>query len=339
MTCLPECHCEVESFGMFSSFSLTKVDCSGVGPHLTVIPIPLDTSYLDLSHNRLKAVSPQMFTGPGYTMLMSLDLSYNEITGMSSSTFSKLRYLEALNLSHNSLEVLEEGIFTNLPLGEVDLSSNKLRSINLDTFTSKGHMKPLSLDLSGNMITAVARSLDKAIPNIYSLELSGNRLDAVPSRYLSNIPLRYLGLARNAISSIPGDAFTGLQELTSLSLRGLPALSDLSPSSFRGLQNLQVLDLSHNGNLRSLDLAVFEGLGSLQELRLEMSGVASLPDVILNHLPAIKTITIGASLLRCGKTTKEGSFHRQFGFGQREQSLHCIDVSGSSNIQYTLKLK
>ncbi|XP_078258122.1 tsukushi [Rhinoraja longicauda] len=339
MTCLPECHCEVESFGMFSSFSLTKVDCSGVGPHLTVVPIPLDTSYLDLSHNRLRAVSPQMFTGPGYTMLMSLDLSYNEIAGMSSSTFSKLRYLEALNLSHNSLEVLEDGIFTNLPLGELDLSSNGLRSINLDTFSSNGHMKPLSLDLSRNLITTVARSLDRATPNIYSLELSGNRLDSVPTRYLSDIPLRYLGLGGNAISSIPGDSFAGLRELTRLSLRALPELSDLSPASFRGLQSLQVLDLSHNGKLTSVSLEVFEGLGSLQELRLEMSGVAALPDAILNHLPAIKTIAIGASLLRCAKTAKEGPFHRQFGFAQKEQSLHCLDVSGSSDVQYTLKLK
>ncbi|XP_067889205.1 tsukushi [Heterodontus francisci] len=339
MTCFPGCHCEVESFGMFSSFSLTKVDCSGVGPHLMVIPIPLDTSYLDLSSNRLKAISPLMFTGPGYTTLVNLDLSYNEITGMSSSTFSKLRYLEALNLSHNSLEALEEGIFSNLPLGEIDLSANKLHKINLDTFTSKGHRKPLSVALSDNLITTVVRSLDKSVPNIYSLDLSGNRLESVPTRCLSNVPLRYLDLGGNAISSIPESAFTGLQELTYLSLRDLPKLTELSPNSFKGLQNLQILDLSHNTNLKSLNVAVFDGLRSLQELKLEKSGVAVLPSAILNYLPSIKKISVGPSLLRCGKTAKEGSFHRQFGFIQKEQTLHCTDVNGSSDIKYILELK
>ncbi|XP_067841765.1 tsukushi [Heptranchias perlo] len=339
MTCFPGCHCEVESFGMFSSFSLTKVDCSGVGPHLTVVPIPLDTSYLDLSSNHLKAISPLMFTGPGYTTLVSLDLSYNEITGMSSSTFSKLRYLEALNLSHNSLEALEEGIFSNLPLGEVDLSDNKLREINLDAFTSKGHRKPLSVDLSGNLITAIVRSLDKSVPNIYSLDLSGNRLESVPTRYISNVPLRYLYLDRNIISSIHENAFAGLPELTHLSLRNLPELTELCPNSFKGLQNLQILDLSHSVNLKSLNVAVFDGLGSLQELNLEKSGVVTLSSAILNYLPSIKKISVGASLLRCGKTAKEGSFHRQFGFVQKEQALHCFDVNGSSEIQYLLKLK
>ncbi|XP_069748655.1 tsukushi isoform X2 [Narcine bancroftii] len=340
MACLPECHCEVESFGMFSSFSLTKVDCSNVGSHLTVVPIPLDTSYLVLSHNHLKAISPLMFTGPGYTTLVSLDLSYNEIAGMSSSIFSKLKYLEALNLSHNTLEELEEGIFSNMPLGEVDLSSNRFHNINLDTFAAKGHMmKPLSVNLSRNVITTVVRSLDKSIPNIYSLDFSGNRLRTVPTHYLANIPLRYLSLARNEITSIPGNAFMGLQELTHLSLQGLPELTELSSDSFRGLKSLQALDLSHSYKLWSLNVAVFDGLSSLQDLRLENSGVATLPGGILNYLPAIKTITVGDSWLRCRKTTTEGSFHRQFGFVKKEQSLHCFDVNGSSKTQYSIKLK
>ncbi|XP_072333491.1 tsukushi [Scyliorhinus torazame] len=339
MTCFPGCHCEVESFGMFSSFSLTKVDCSGVGPHLTVVPIPLDTSYLDLSSNHLKAISPLMFTGPGYTTLVNLDISYNEITGMLSSTFSKLRYLEALNLSHNSLEVLEEGIFSNLPLGEIDLSANKLREINLDTFTSRGHGKPLSVDLSNNLLIAVVRSLDKNVPNIYSLDLSGNRLTSVPTPYLSNVPLRYLNLGRNFISSVPEKAFRGLQELTRLSLQSLPELTELSPDTFKGLQSLQILDLSHCANLKSLNVAVFDGLSSLQELYLQKSGVATLPSIILNYLPSIKKISVGTSLLRCGKTAKGGSFHRQFGFVQKEQTLHCLDINGPSDTEYVLKLK
>lgn len=82
--CHPGCHCEVESFGLFDSFSLTRVDCRGLGPSATMpIPIPLDTAHLDLSSNTMGPLTDTMLTGPGYTTLVSLDLSSNLITKVS----------------------------------------------------------------------------------------------------------------------------------------------------------------------------------------------------------------------------------------------------------------
>ncbi len=82
--CHPGCRCEVESFGLFDSFSLTRVDCRGLGPSTTMpIPIPLDTAHLDLSSNSMGPLSDTMLAGPGYTTLVSLDLSSNHITKVS----------------------------------------------------------------------------------------------------------------------------------------------------------------------------------------------------------------------------------------------------------------
>jgi tsukushi (leucine-rich repeat-containing protein 54) len=44
------------------------------------VPIPLDTTHLDLSSNTMGPLSDSMLTGPGYTTLISLDLSSNHIT-------------------------------------------------------------------------------------------------------------------------------------------------------------------------------------------------------------------------------------------------------------------
>lgn len=83
--CHPGCRCEVESFGLFDSFSLTRVDCGGLGPGTTMpVPIPLDTAHLDLSSNAMGPLSDTMLAGPGYTTLVSLDLSSNQITKVSS---------------------------------------------------------------------------------------------------------------------------------------------------------------------------------------------------------------------------------------------------------------
>lgn len=83
--CHPSCRCEVESFGLFDSFSLTRVDCRRLGPGTTMpVPIPLDTTHLDLSSNAMGPLSDTMLAGPGYTTLVSLDLSSNHITKVSS---------------------------------------------------------------------------------------------------------------------------------------------------------------------------------------------------------------------------------------------------------------
>lgn len=82
--CYPGCHCEVETFGLFDSFSLTRVDCGGLGPGATMpIPIPLDTTHLDLSSNAMGPLNDTMLAGPGYTTLVNLDLSSNHITEVS----------------------------------------------------------------------------------------------------------------------------------------------------------------------------------------------------------------------------------------------------------------
>lgn len=82
--CHPDCRCEVESFGLFDSFSLTRVDCRGLGPGVPMpVPIPLDTTHLDLSSNAMGRLNDTMLGGPGYTTLVSLDLSSNHMTTVS----------------------------------------------------------------------------------------------------------------------------------------------------------------------------------------------------------------------------------------------------------------
>lgn len=87
--CHPGCHCDVESFGLFDSFSLTRVDCQGLGPGITMpVAIPLDTTHLDLSFNAMHGpLTNTMLAGPGYTTLVSLDLSNNHITKVSGGFF------------------------------------------------------------------------------------------------------------------------------------------------------------------------------------------------------------------------------------------------------------
>ncbi|KAM8975987.1 tsukushi [Pelodytes ibericus] len=323
--CFPGCQCDVETFGLFDSFSLTKVDCSEVGAHIVPVSIPLDTSYLDLSSNKLEMVNESVLSGPGYTTLVNLNLSHNRIVTISAATFSKLRYLESLDLSHNRLEVLPPQSFFYSRLVDLDLSSNHMVEVNMGAFTSRSQGKTMSIDLSNNLITSVLRGSDSPPPNIWSLILSENKLTAVPD--LQGIPLRYLNFDKNPISKIEVSNFLGLKGLIHLSLSNLQHLQEISPHSFKELPFLQTLDLSNNYNLKSLSPEVFLGLNSLQELNLLNSGVASLPKDTLHCLPSMKSITWGLNI-RCVKTVKESQFHLKDGLVRKEVLL-CHNNKGA----------
>uniref|UniRef100_A0A8C5MCV4 Tsukushi n=1 Tax=Leptobrachium leishanense TaxID=445787 RepID=A0A8C5MCV4_9ANUR len=331
-SCFPGCRCDVESYGLFDSFSLTKVDCSNVGAHVVPVSIPLDTSYLDLSSNKLEVVNESVLSGPGYTTLVNLNLSYNQIVRISATAFSKLRYLESLDLSHNHLEVLPPQSFFYSRLADLDLSDNHLVEVHMGAFTSKSQGKALEVDLSNNRLVSVLRGSDVPPPNIWSLMLSGNELKSVPD--LQGIPLRYLNLDSNPISNIQEDNFSGLKGLIHLSLSDMQHLQEIAPRSFEDLPFLQILDLSNNYNLKSLSAEVFYGLNSLQELNLLHSGVASLPKDTLHNLPSMKIVTWGQNI-HCLKTIKESQFHLKNGHVRKEVLL-CHNKTGAVSAQDVL---
>lgn len=319
--CHPGCRCEVESFGLFDSFSLTRVDCSGLRPGGNMpIPIPLDTAHLDLSSISMGPLTDAMLSGPGYTTLVSLDLSSNQITTVSPSALSRLRYLESLDLSHNSLAALTPAVFSGLPLSEVDISYNNFQDFDMNVFATKVNGEPVTVDLSNNKLTTVSTAAHGKTLHIQSLNLSANLFTSVPN--LSGLALRYLNLDANPIKSIKEGVFSELKDLVYLSISSCKELQEIEQFSFKGLQSLQVLDLSQSPNLKSLDPKVFIGLDSLQELNFSNSGVVSLPNDMLSHLPSIKSITLGQGV-RCWKTKKPGQFHLHLGQLQPTEVLNC----------------
>ncbi|XP_047548498.1 tsukushi [Lutra lutra] len=323
--CFPGCQCDVETFGLFDSFSLTRVDCSGLGPHIMPVPIPLDTAHLDLSSNQLETVNESVLAGPGYTTLAGLDLSHNLLTSISPTAFSRLRYLESLDISHNGLADLPTESFTSSPLSDVNLSHNRLREVSVSAFTTHSQGRALHVDLSHNLLhrlTPHSAGAGPPAPTIQSLNLAWNRLRTVPD--LRDLPLRYLSLDGNPLATVGPGAFRGLAGLTHLSLGSLQGLPQLAPYGFQELQSLQVLDLSGNPKLTWAGAEVFSGLGSLQELDLSGTGLVPLPEPLLLYLPALQSISVGQAV-RCRRLVREGAYPRQPGSSPKV-ALHCVDT-------------
>lgn len=211
----------------FCTVQQLQPDQSGLGPNTIPVSIPFETSSLHLSSNGNLSIEGAVLSGLGYTTLSRLNLSNNLISVMNGSVFSKLHYLETLDLSWNSIQILVEG-FPGLPLAEVDLSHNRIHEINQIVFGVQENGRPLSMDLSDNLFMSVIRGKFSQPLNIQSLNLGGNELSSVPS--LRDISLRFLTLDDNPISVSDEHSFAGLKYLIHLSLSSMPSYTKFTRS-------------------------------------------------------------------------------------------------------------
>ncbi|XP_028651337.2 leucine-rich repeat and fibronectin type III domain-containing protein 1-like protein isoform X1 [Erpetoichthys calabaricus] len=88
--------------------------------------------HLILSNNQLHEISPNSFDDFLGT-LEDLDLSYNNLVNIPWDTIGRLTNVNTLNMDHNLIDFVPEGIFSNLhKLARLDMTSNKLKKIPPD---------------------------------------------------------------------------------------------------------------------------------------------------------------------------------------------------------------
>ena len=123
-----------------------------------------------------------------------------------------------------------------------------------------------SLDLSGNRLTAVPA--DAFPPILQTLRLGLNRLETLPDDQFGLAPsLRELHLDGNRLTALPPTLFRETALLKVIHLGG-NRLAALPPTLFRDTPLLEEIHLQANA-LAELPTGIFQGLGQLNTLRLE----------------------------------------------------------------------
>lgn len=147
-----------------------------------------------------------------------------------------------------------------------------------------------TLDLSNNKIKAIPSAIG-GFTSLKSLTLASNQLGAVPAELSQLKKLEILILDHNSIKILPSGLFTKLTQLKSLSL----ASNQLTvfPESLGSLRHLDAVDLSDN-KIRSIP----ESVGNLQvvELNLNRNQLASLP-VSLSKCARLKVLRVEENCL------------------------------------------
>ncbi|XP_004589946.2 trophoblast glycoprotein-like [Ochotona princeps] len=136
--------------------------------------------------------------------------------GAAAATGVRLPLLTALRLTHNNIEVVEDGAFDGLPsLAALDLSHNPLRALGGGAFRGLPTLRSLQLN----------QALARGGPGL---------LDSLDAALAPLAELRLLGLAGNALSRLPPAALH-LPRLEQLDARH-NSLPGLGPDELRALE-------------------------------------------------------------------------------------------------------
>ncbi|KAM3875805.1 PH domain leucine-rich repeat-containing protein phosphatase 1-like [Diretmus argenteus] len=201
------------------------------------------------------------------SQLEVLDVQHNHLTELPHNLFIKAQSLRYLNVSANKLESLppaslSEESFSSLE--ELYLTNNSLTDKCVPLLTGHGHLRVLHL--AYNQLQTFTASKLARLEQLEELDLSGNRLRAVPTTILSCQRMHTLSAHSNCISVFP--EVLQLPEIKCVDLSCNELTEVTLPETLP--PKLQELDLTGNPRL-NLDHKSLELLNNIRCFRVDPS--------------------------------------------------------------------
>ncbi|XP_018495828.1 insulin-like growth factor-binding protein complex acid labile subunit [Galendromus occidentalis] len=256
------------------------VNCADAG--FEVVPLTLNPMVKQITIPRNIIANVDSAFGV-YAHLEALDVSFNLVSKLGSRGL-ELRELRRLDLSHNSITIVERDAFEGLEsLTHLTLKRNSISELPSNVFTPLHNLKVL--DLSQNKISTIGAGSFHGLTSLERLVLRSNSLRHVPSDSFVYLPnLRSLDLGSNVLSMVDEAAFDHLKHLEELSMDQC-ALSVVHLEAFSGVAGLKKLYLQNN------NLLVFpRAIASLSELDELNIGGNLIPKISVNDLRHLKKL-------------------------------------------------
>ncbi|KAJ7988068.1 hypothetical protein DPEC_G00319800 [Dallia pectoralis] len=259
---------------------MTEVVCNDVP--LTQFPsegMPGTTTSLTIQFTNISSIS-ELHLG-ATPLLQELYLYNNILTSLPADLFRGVPLLSTVALSDNKLDRLPANVFGHAPLKTLVLKNNLIDRVNADWLSDNSNLT--WLDLSGNRLTAVPAALLQKLRCLENLDLSHNRLEKIQPNSLGPlIRLERLNLEGNKLSTLDPSTFSSNVNLTHLFLLA-NRLEQLPSTLFQGLANLQHLSLDNN-RLRCISPGLLDPLHSIAEEGLDITGNPWMCDKKVEYL-------------------------------------------------------
>ncbi|GFG30556.1 hypothetical protein Cfor_10839, partial [Coptotermes formosanus] len=285
--CPSECSCEG-----------TLVDCSARGLKEVPKDIPIYTTELLLSENKIREVHNKMFVG--LTNLKTLALYDNQITCVMPGSFDFLTSLHSLNLLSNPFICNCHLAWFSEWLQKRDLSGGSPRC------HSPPRVKDVPIhELPRHEFKCTSDNDQGCLGDNYCppkctctgtvVRCSRVRLQEIPRGIPVETSELYLDV--NEIQTIHADRLSHLKSLTRLDLSN-NQISILSNFSFVNLTKLSTLIISYN-KLQCIQRDALAGLESLRIISLHGNDISMIPEGAFKDLKSITHLALGANPFLC----------------------------------------
>ncbi|WKX95007.1 hypothetical protein Q1695_011899 [Nippostrongylus brasiliensis] len=286
--------------------------------------------HLDLSKNNIKQLDRLAFgtlDGTGKS-LMQLNLAGNQLKSIEEpGVFLYMTSLAYLDLSYNQLEHIESSTFEKLPgLERLYLQNNKLRQFPIKSEQKMDNLRQLNLD--NNLIEELPDNLLNSCQHLEHLSLAGNRIHIITDKIFHSSTskgLKSLNLAGNQISTLSKRAFQLMGNLQIIRLNN-NILRTIDISVFAELRNLRHVDLSDNKIIQILPQA-FTNLPLIDTLLLHHNEIERIDRSAFHRIARIETLDLSHNVLKNFTCEQLGSVQTIFNLILAHNRISHLDLT------------
>lgn len=248
-------------------------------------------SNLYLDYNRVAALSSDILGSIQAEDIRYMSLSRNVIRELPGGSFQSFKKLLFLDLSGNSLAILNAEMFVGLEnsLMELKLGQNKITNIGNISLQLTQLRR---LDLSFNNIVDIPRNAFEGVENLLYLNLSNNHhLAPMPVSIINSlVKLQTFDLSNVGLRTVQPELFSKSPNLKLIYLKN-NKINELTEGTFNNLRNLTTVDLSYN-NIMTIKAGTFVNAMNIRFLSLKGNQLSAFRGEIFNTGTGLEEIDI-----------------------------------------------
>jgi Leucine-rich repeat (LRR) protein len=232
----------------------------------------------------------------------TLDLSFNEISGVSSNVFAGESFaaLKILNLTGNKLKSFEFSLPSSLT--DLRLGQNELEHVCVERLKNLSSLRTLSLQNNGLKALSVYCGGDE-VGSKKSEKHSTPQCPYAPLHHLTELDLQ-----GNKLTALQQDAVDCFQSAHSVSF-AQNFIKTIPPKLFHNFRHLRYLDLSEN-SLTKIPEGIFKHLDHLKFLSLAGNRLAAVPA----GLPMVEWLDLSNNAITRIPESHKPDLYPQVGF-------------------------